>query len=1681
MKSKPRIYKELIAPNGKKSNLTPEQYKLVRSKAFKDWFGDWENDPENASKVVDENGEPLVVYHTTFSNEGFFSKFNIITISDVYEDELGAHFGTLEQAKKIIDFEKNAKLYGIVTNRKGENPITKPFFLNLKSPMFLEDTKYWDNERFVKNIVENKERVFHLQRDSKDYQSWKNKFHYWWEDADRKSLQENINTLIEIGFDGIMYENRYEGGGLSYATFRQSDIKLADGTNTTFDSSNPDIRFNNGGSINQAQSDLDTKYKLLIETFRSKGYDITEGDNSKTNFGHSRYFYVNFENRLADNFGKGLKARVSDHSVSNTHRLLNEFHFGNSKNINSLEKENVARIEYSLRPEKFTIVPHKTEWEEEYVVGGNEVKPTDTILESLGKSKRGLEKFRIKRKKYAITTYIEDKETKKQYRYENGGEMKSMKHGTITQGKMEGKMAEGGLVAPNGKKSNLTPEQYKLVRSKAFKDWFGDWENDPANASKVVDENGEPMVVYHGTRTRGEQGIFSIFDIERGGESNTLAKVGFWFTPIQTFAKNFADNSYWGKEKTFVYAVFIKIKNPKVYTTDDSNYGDSYEKFRTSVYAIDGQSQERANVGGIESALKNPKETLNKFRESLYSNGFDGIFIKNTRFDRGEAGGNNDQYVVLFPEQIKLANGANTTFDGSNPDIRFDEGGEVNKSVLKDLSSTVEAYQSNHYGSFNRDKLVEIYMSLPISVKLKIQPQSTKNLFRGADGFDSKKSAISFTKNKDYAKFFGTYTIPFSVVEKHEGLIDTRKLSNYLYDLGIQNEIGDDEGEVIVIKPIFKKDLQAKIENYRFNNGGEMKSMKHGTITEGASHDDGGIKVLNKSTNQILEVEGGEGVVNKHSMASDKKVKLNGKEMTICEAVSQLNQMDGNGVKFDCDKVEHRQFIEKMDLGGELEKGIRTEQEHIQTLKELYSKQITPEQASEKIAKEHLAENPAYYSKLQAIEQSKKNNTDLIMKLGGMTNEHIYTFEDFGLIKDFKENPFHKLAEMLKKSNNFCDVEPKYCVTSLDIDRKDMPQVYEEFIPDYVDFLEKQGIDSQMKYNVQVSDLKPTQKNISVERISKILHRLLSGYYTGENGQLLNPLKRVVIATKDGYLLDGHHRWATSLFLSPKNTITVLEINADIADLIPITKGFKKTEYQEFMFGGRVEVLNESSSAPEAVKTLTAYRGGFPQKGLAVSPLLVYSRSLRSYKFVEDAFMIEIPSRNLENYIRASTLNLAKKLSNNLEQISGRLFTAKGLGNNHYERLCLGIADYNFFRENEVGTISVMKKSGTRAIFFVPSKSELHLLNDDTFLEHFLQALNLVTKTPNAPVKVPQPKTKKTSVQSINAPKKQQTIDPSTIVKFDTEKFDNQIIAIQNLMESFTEDEIEARRYLQNEIDKLRGEKEKKLNESLFTTNFTGLLDLYASKVSLQQLPLKKNPCNLTTLSGAPSELDMLQYSIVRTPAFKNWFGDWEEAFKSKNYNGVSKAINERTGEPLVMYHGKSFMKTEMTSFSTPINVNFPIKYFAEESNYSAYFADLDSSKQSLSAIFEFFIRCVNPMDFTSIGTETITPEIFRKVVEAIYGYEIKSPMIMEGVPQKVWQILRGNVPMLNEIRQNTNFDGFKLYEDNPDAPNKGFAEKTLDFAVYSNTAMKAADGRNTTFLKDVESFRFEQGGLVNN
>lgn len=105
---------------------------------------------------------------------------------------------------------------------------------------------------------------------------------------------------------------------------------------------------------------------------------------------------------------------------------------------------------------------------------------------------------------------------------------------------------ENELLAPNGKPSNLSADHYKLVRSEPFKGWFGDWENDPKSASKILDNNGEPLLVYHVT------------DIERKTEYSPLSHGPIYFLFNQKDIEHAVEQ---GNEVT--YRAFLNVKNPK--------------------------------------------------------------------------------------------------------------------------------------------------------------------------------------------------------------------------------------------------------------------------------------------------------------------------------------------------------------------------------------------------------------------------------------------------------------------------------------------------------------------------------------------------------------------------------------------------------------------------------------------------------------------------------------------------------------------------------------------------------------------------------------------------------------------------------------------------------------------------------------------------------------------------------------------------------------------------------------------------------------------------------------------------------------------------------------------------------------------------------------------------------------
>ena len=204
------------------------------------------------------------------------------------------------------------------------------------------------------------------------------------------------------------------------------------------------------------------------------------------------------------------------------------------------------------------------------------------------------------------------------------------------------------MTAPNGEKTRLNAEQWATVRTTNFKNWFGDWENNPDNASKVVDENGEPLVAYHGTTNDETTSVwnektktydtshepFTVFKREVDGLPNS----GLFFNSSEDNAYEYGYNNY---------AVYLSAKNPLV---------------------IDCK-------GSLYNSIKHDGKTMDTYDWANWAeeNGYDGVIFKNIKdgVDYGSMQDTTDDYVVFKSNQIKSAENNNGDFSADNNDIRF--------------------------------------------------------------------------------------------------------------------------------------------------------------------------------------------------------------------------------------------------------------------------------------------------------------------------------------------------------------------------------------------------------------------------------------------------------------------------------------------------------------------------------------------------------------------------------------------------------------------------------------------------------------------------------------------------------------------------------------------------------------------------------------------------------------------------------------------------------------------------------------------------------------------------------------------------------------------------------------------------------------------------------------------------
>jgi hypothetical protein len=584
-----------LAPNGKPSNLTHEQWHLVRTPEFKAWFGDWENDPENASKVVDDNGEPLVVYHGT--NVEFY-KFDLKYFGKTDKGWYGKGF--YFTPNKNFTFAKDA------VEQFGGTEITLKVFLNIKNVLY--GNAYAEQNS---NLI--------------------------------GSAKDREKDGVIVKYD---YGHEKEGKIAEIIVWNPNQIKLADGTNTTFDANNDDIRFKTGGEISQMTPSeqkafyaTDEGKKLDAETYAEWKRLVNMTKSELEDFYHSE-----------EGLGAGLsRSEASKHGIDSG-------------------RESAEWIM------KMKDIPYK-EWTSDM---WRWAKKQISFIKRMSGVKGELydDKGRKTRKHTALLIWGHNPEKK----FEGGGEVvEDEKIQSIIEGlkilleyskgkeKTELKKTIEGLeilldaeksntdmlLAPNGKESNLTPEQYKIVRTDAFKKWFGDWEkayktDNYDNVSKVIDKDTkEPLVVYNGSKVD-----FYEFDKSR-----------------------IKDNVKWGKG---------------FYFTDDFEYAKSY-----------------ANSLFSKDKNRNPRAFFLKINDEIEIH-------KNL---------SRTEYVALEPNQIKLADGTNTTFDINNNDIRFEGGGSIeNEEMEETVIEHFKPYKSvEELAELHRVPVSEILEQLHIGEKTEME------------------------------------------------------------------------------------------------------------------------------------------------------------------------------------------------------------------------------------------------------------------------------------------------------------------------------------------------------------------------------------------------------------------------------------------------------------------------------------------------------------------------------------------------------------------------------------------------------------------------------------------------------------------------------------------------------------------------------------------------------------------------------------------------------------------------------------------------------------------------------------------------------------------------------------------------------------------------------------------------
>lgn len=199
----------------------------------------------------------------------------------------------------------------------------------------------------------------------------------------------------------------------------------------------------------------------------------------------------------------------------------------------------------------------------------------------------------------------------------------------------------------------LSYRQWVQVRTPEFKVWFGDWENHPDEASKIInEETGEPLVVYHGAIDE-----FTVFRKTDTGSffASSPEVASSYAVRYGDFETGFLDES----NAPNVAAYFLNVRNPE---SVDAN-GSHFSKL----------------------TLPDGSVTTNEtFARKAIERDADGVMIYNTRDDADPRNQSvSDVFTAKNAHAIKSAWGNTGAFDEANNDIRFSMDEVDNDTIIR--------------------------------------------------------------------------------------------------------------------------------------------------------------------------------------------------------------------------------------------------------------------------------------------------------------------------------------------------------------------------------------------------------------------------------------------------------------------------------------------------------------------------------------------------------------------------------------------------------------------------------------------------------------------------------------------------------------------------------------------------------------------------------------------------------------------------------------------------------------------------------------------------------------------------------------------------------------------------------------------------------------------------------------